>query len=126
MDRNEFRRLERAAEKANKNKNKQALYDWGLQLEQQIRNELEQAYEIKFKQDLEASIDTFLLAIMYVLHFSETTKFGNKRLNDIMEDITATVNMFYTGEYSPEDYKKQLEEDGIKLNKIKEKANEQK
>lgn len=123
MDRNEFRRLEKAAKKADKNNSKQALYDWGLQLEEQIRNELEQAYEKKFKQDLSGSIDVFLLAIVYVLHFSETTKLGNKRLMSIMSDISATFEMFSTGEYAPADYEQQLLDDGIKFKEIMEKLN---
>ena len=116
MDKNEFRRLELAARKADKKGNKQALYDWGIQLEQQLEEKLRTEYEKMFEQDLESSIDCFIIAIMYTLHFSEITKLGPKRLKAIMEDITATVDMFNTGEYSPEEYKKILEKEKIYFN----------
>ena len=119
MDRNEFKRLERAMDKCDKRRNKQALYEWGIQFEKQIMDATEKAYEEKFKKDLEASVDAFIIAIMYTLHFSEKTKFGPKRCNEIMQDIVATVNMFYDGEYSPEEYKEILAKDKIYLNNIK-------
>lgn len=117
MEKEEFKRLERAWVKANKKNNKQALYDWGVQLENQIIDGVRKEFEKKLKHDLSQSIDYFLISLMYVLHFSEKTKFGAKRLNEVMADVTATVDMFTTGEYSPEEYKKILEEDGIFLNK---------
>lgn len=119
MNKDELKRLERAATKADKKGNKQALYDWGIQLEQQIIEATEKAYEKKFKNDLIESIDAFIIAIMYTLHFSETTKFGPKRCSEVMKDIVATVDMFYNGEYSPEEYKEILEKDKIFINDIK-------
>ena len=41
MDRSEFRRLERAF----KDKNKEKLFEWGQQFEDQIRREYERHYE---------------------------------------------------------------------------------
>ena len=113
MAKEEFKRLQRADNKAFKRKSKEALYDWGIQFEEQINNKLNQMYEKKFKEELAFSIDCFIIAIMYTLHFSETTNFGPKRLNNIMKDINATVDMFTRKEYSPEEYKKILEDDGI-------------
>ena len=116
MDKNELNRLERAVDKANKKKNKQALYEWAFQLEQQLEEKLRVEYEEMFKQDLENCIDCFIIAIMYTLHFSEVTKLGPKRIKEVMEDITSTVDMFNSGEYSPEEYKKILEKDKIFYN----------
>ena len=116
MDKEEFKRLERAENKAYKKRSKQALYDWGVQFEEQISEKLRIAYDKKFESELAQSIDFFIIAIAYTLHFSEKTKFGTKRLNEIMEDITATVDMFTKQEYSPEEYKKALEDEHIKLN----------
>ena len=113
MDKEEFKRLQRAEEKSFKRKSKQALYDWGIQFEEYINDKLNKMYEKKFKEELAYSIDCFVIAIMFTLHFGETTKFGPKRLNKIMEDINATVDMFRTGEYSPDEYKKMLKNDGI-------------
>ena len=115
MDKEEFKRLQRAENKAFKRKSKQALYDWGIQFEEQINKKINEAYEKKFKEELGYSIDCFTIALMFTLHFGETTKFGSKRLNKIMQDINATVDMFRTGEYSPDEYKEMLKKDGIIL-----------
>ena len=115
MDKEEFKRLQRAEEKSFKRKSKQALYDWGIQFEEYINDKLNKMYEKKFKEELGYSIDCFTIALMFTLHFGETTKFGSKRLNNIMEDINSTVEMFKTGEYSPDEYKKMLKDDGIIL-----------
>ena len=115
MDKEEFKRLQRADEKAFKRKSKQALYDWGIQFEEQINNKLNEMYEKKFQEEISYSIDCFTVALMFVLHNSETTKFGAKRLNAIMKDVNATVDLFRTEEYTPDDYRKMLAEDGIFL-----------
>ena len=124
MDKYEFKRLERAEEKSYKKRSKQALYDWGIQFENQIIEATEKRYEEKFKKELEVSIDSFIIAIMYALHFSEETNFDGNKCSEFMKEISATVDMFYSGEYSPEEYKKILEKDGIFLNNIKEARNE--
>lgn len=115
MDRSEFRRLEKAEAKSNKLKNKQPLYEWGTQLENTLNQKLQAEYEKKFKWDLNNAIDCFLIAIAYTLHFSETTGFGAKRIRNVMDDIIATVDMFHTGEYSPQEYKEILRKEGIDL-----------
>lgn len=117
MNKEEFKRLERADTKARKKGNKQALYDWGMQLERQLMDNLTKQYEERFREELLQAIDCFLISLMYTLHFSEKTKFGPKRLNEVMKDINATVDMFKTGEYSPEEYREILAKDGIFLNK---------
>ena len=47
MDKNEFKRLERADAKSRKKGNKQALYDWGIQLEKKIEDKIKKFYEYK-------------------------------------------------------------------------------
>lgn len=126
MDKNEFKRLERAEEKAYKKRSKQALYDWGIQFENQIIEATEKRYEEKFKQDLKASVDAFIIALMYTLHFSEETQYNAEKCSEVMKDVVATVNMFYEGEYSPEEYKKELAKDEIYLEDIEEEKNEKK
>lgn len=118
MDKNEFKRLERADIKAHKKKNKQPLYDWGIQLEKQLEDKIKKFYEEKFKHDLSKSIEWYIIAIAYTLHFNEKTKFGSKRIQDVMKDLTATVDMFNKGEYSPDEYKQILEDEGIILNNM--------
>lgn len=109
VDRNEIRRLQKAA----KDGNKLALGAWATQFENQIRQELDKQYEEMYKQQLADSIDTFCIAIAYTAHFSESIRLGKKRLPEFMEDLFVTVDMFRRGEYNPNDYRKELEKCGI-------------
>lgn len=116
MDKNELKRLERADDKAHKKKSREPLYEWGMQLERQLEDKIRKFYEEKFRKDMSKSIEWYIIAIAYTLHFNEKCKFGRKRLQDIMEDLTATVDLFGTKEYTAEDYLQQLKDDGIILN----------
>ena len=109
--RDEIRRLEKAA----RNKDKRKLWEWAIQFENQIKQEYEKNYE----EDLGNSIDIMCLALAYTLSFNEKTKFGVDRLTDFLDDFFVTVDMFSSGEYSPEDYAKQLEKKGIYFENIK-------
>lgn len=109
--REEIRRLEKAA----RDKDKRKLWEWAIQFENQIKQEYEKNYE----EDLGTSIDIMYLALAYTLSFNEKTKFGADRLTDFLDDFFVTVDMFSTGEYSPEDYAKQLEKKGIYFDNIK-------
>lgn len=111
FDKNELRRLEKAV----KDKNRAKVADWAKQFEEQVKQQYEKAFEDKFKNDLEASIEIFMIAIAYALHFNEKTKFGARRLKDFMSDLATTVDMFRTGEFNSGDYIKALAEDGIEL-----------
>lgn len=112
VDRNELRRLERAA----REKDKKHLLEWAEQFENQIRQE----YENAFQKELGDAIDNFCIAIAYALRFSEKTKFGNKRIKEFMDDVFVTVDMFTKGEYSPEDYRQELIKSGITIFEKKE------
>lgn len=107
INRDEVRRLEKAA----KEKNKIKLVEWASQFEAQIKS----LYEKDYKENLAEAIDNFILAIVFTLHFNEKTKFGGKRLDDFMEDLLATVDNFKDGSYSPEEYREMLLKDGIKV-----------
>lgn len=109
LNRDEIRRLEKAA----KDKNKLKLADWAKQFEEQIAQYYEKYFEDVFEERLLQSIDNFILTIVYTLHFNEATKFGGKRIDSFMKDLLETIDMFRRGEAEPEDYKKQLKEDGI-------------
>ena len=112
VNRNELRRLERAA----REKDKKHLLEWAKQFEDQIRQE----YENAFQKELGDAIDNFCIAIAYALRFSEKTKFGNKRIKEFMDDVFVTVDMFKKGEYSPEDYRQELIKSGITIFEKKE------
>lgn len=126
VDMNEIRRLQKAA----RDGNKQKLIDWFLQFDEQVRNEyqknaeevienvsnqLRKHYKEIFRKELADSIDNYIIAITYTLKFSELTKFGAKRIKEFMEDMASTINMFSTGEYTPDEYKKILKDNGIEL-----------
>lgn len=135
IDMNEIRRLQKAA----RDGNKQHLADWFLQFDEQVRNEhkkyaedvimkanreMRAEYEKAFKEELAEAIDNYIIAIAYTLKFSELTKFGPKRTKEFLQDVSATVNMFTTKEYTPEEYKKILAENGIELFIKEEEKNE--
>lgn len=115
MNKDEFNRLDRAKQKADKKKSQQPLYDWAIQLEQQLSDKTKKIYEEQFEKKMAESIGWYMIALAYTLHFNEKTKFGSKRLQDVMSDIQATVELFGNREYTIDDYIKQLEEDGIIL-----------
>lgn len=107
INRDEIRRLEKAA----KDKDKMKLAEWAMQFEEQLHT----LYEKDYKEHLEEAIDNFILAIVFTLHFNEKTKFGGKRLDDFMEDLLATIDNFGDGSYNPDEYREMLLKDGIKV-----------
>jgi hypothetical protein len=107
IDMNEIRRLQKAA----RDKNIDHLVDWFKQFDDTVRQE----YENAFQKELADAIDNFILAIVYALHFSESTKFGKKRIKNFTDDLFSTVDMFRIGEYSPDEYRKILSDDGIDI-----------
>lgn len=109
FDKNELKRLERAAKDKNKNK----VIEWAESYEKAVDQEYYQKYEKGYHKVLSEAIDNFLIALSFTLHFNEKTRFGNDRLTDFMDDFMATINGFTTGEYSPEEYKQMLTEQKI-------------
>lgn len=118
MDKDEFRRLERAKQKADKKNNQEPLKEWAIQLEQQLNEKTKKFYEDLFQKKMAQCIEWYQIAIAYVLHFNEKTKFGGKRLQDVMNDLEATVELFGNKEYTADEYVQHLKEDGIILNNI--------
>lgn len=111
MNRNELRRLEKAAREKDKTK----LLDWASQFESQISSELIKRYEQSYHDQIQCAIDTFLVANWYALHFSEETNLQKSDIASFIEDLLVTVDMFRTGEYTVADYEKILKDDGIVL-----------
>ena len=107
INRAEMRRLEKAA----REKDKKYLVEWMNQFEKQMQK----LYEDKLRKEIERSMEDWIVALTYSLHFSEEIKFGKKRLTRFMEDVLATTEGFRTGEYSAEEYKKQLKDDKIMI-----------
>ena len=119
FNRSELKRLERAL----KDKNRHKLAEWAAQFEETISEKYRKHYEKNFEEELADMVDTIFLTIIYVLHFNECTKFGNKRISDFMNDLIATVDNFNSDSYNIEDYRKQLADDGIKVIKKERKKN---
>ena len=75
LDRNEIRRLQKAA----RDKDIRKLAEWGSQFEDTIRQEYEKMFEDRVQEDLLSSIDHFIVAIIYTLHFNEKCKFRRQK-----------------------------------------------
>lgn len=126
MNKDEFNRLDRAKKKADKKNSQEPLREWAIQLEQQLADKTKKFYDDLFEKKMSECIEWYLIAIAYTLHFNEKCKFGAKRLQDVMNDLQSTVELFSAREYTADDYVKQLEEDGIILKDyIRRKANEE-
>ena len=76
-------------------------------------NSLRKEFNDAYKDELDSSVQNFITAIAYTLHYNEDTNLKHDELNSFMEDLFVSVEMFRKGEYKPEEYKEQLKEDGI-------------
>lgn len=108
LSRDEYRKI--------KTMSKETMERWLSNRNALIYENLRKEFEHNYKDELQCSIDCFITAIAYTLHFSEETHFGQKRLSSFMEDMLVTVDMFRTGEYKPEEYEEALMKAGIKIN----------
>lgn len=111
FDTNELNRLQRCA----KNKDKNELRKWGQDFEHRVNEKYYELYKKQYVIWLEETFKDLDIALMYTLHFNEETKFGNKRLKSVMDDVGEVLRGFYKKEFNREEYKKMLKEDGIKL-----------
>ena len=89
------------------------LYNRNITMYNALRKEFEDAY----KDELDSSVQNFITAIAYTLHFSDDIHLQNDELASFMDDLFVSVDMFRKGEYRPEEYRDQLREDGIEIAK---------
>ena len=75
LDRNELRRLTKAA----RDKDIRKLAEWGSQFEDSIREEYEKMFKDRVEEELLESINNFITAIVYTLHFNEKCKFRRQK-----------------------------------------------
>jgi len=108
LSRDEYRKI--------RTMSKETMEKWLSNRNATMYENLRKEFEHNYKEELQCSIDCFITAIAYSLHFSEETHFGQKRLSSFMEDMLVTVDMFRTGEYKPEEYEEELMKAGIKIN----------
>lgn len=80
-------------------------------------NGLRKAFNDEYKDELDSSVQNFITAIAYTLHFNEEVSLQHDELNSFMNDLFVSVEMFRKGEYNPEDYREQLRGDGIEIAK---------
>ena len=80
-------------------------------------NSLRKEFESAYKDELDSSVQNFITAIAYTLHYNEDVHLQHDELNSFMEDLFVSVEMFRKGEYNPEEYREQLREDGIEIAK---------
>ena len=111
FDVNELNRLQRCA----KNKDKKEIIKWGQEFENRLNKKYYEIYKKQYTIWLEETFKDLDTALMYTLHFNEQTRFGNKRLKSVMNDLGMTMRGFYRKEFNREEYNKMLKEDGIKI-----------
>lgn len=80
-------------------------------------NSLRKEFNDAYKDELDSSIQNFITAIVYTLHFNDDIHLQHDELASFMDDLFASVEMFRKGEYNPDDYREQLREDGIEIAK---------
>ena len=108
---NELNRLHRCA----KNKDKKEIIKWGQEFEDRLNKKYYEIYKKQYMIWLEETFKDLDVALMYTLHFNESTKFGNKRLKSVMDDLAVTMRGFYRKEFNRKEYNKMLEDDGINV-----------
>lgn len=111
FDTNELNRLHRCA----KNKDKKEIIKWGQEFEDRLNKKYYEIYKKQYMIWLEETFKDLDVALMYTLHFNESTKFGNKRLKSVMDDLAVTMRGFYRKEFSRKEYNKMLKDDGINV-----------
>ena len=80
-------------------------------------NSLRKEFESAYKDELDSSIQNFITAIAYTLHYNEEIHLQHDELASFMDDLFVSVELFRKGEYNPEDYREQLRADGIEIAK---------
>lgn len=116
LDTNELNRLQRCA----KNKDKKEIIKWAQDFENRLHNKYYEIYKKEYINWLSETFKDLDVAMMYTLHFNEHTKFGNKRLTSVMNDLSVTMRGLYRNEFKREEYKEALKDDGIKILEDKE------
>jgi len=113
FDTNELNRLQRCA----KNKDKKEIVKWARDFELRLSELYHKRYKQHYLDEFEERLKDIDTALLYVLHFGEATKFGNKRLNGTMNDLGAVIKDMHNGQFNRNELRQMLIEDGIKIEK---------
>lgn len=111
VNRDELRRLEKAA----KDKNKSKLADWIKQFEQYLDSMMRRDYIEVINTEMVNNYNNLLTAVAYTAYFSEESYVDKKNIADFMADLFVSLDMFRTGEYTPQEYFDQLKSEGVTL-----------
>ena len=112
LSRSEIRRLEKAA----REKNKQHLVDWIKNFTQEMDKEYRVEFEKAYQDEIQNTVDNIITSVAFTVCFSEDLNNRAQDVKGFMDDLYATIDMFRTGEYKPEDYAEKLKELGVNIN----------
>lgn len=107
LSREDYRRI--------KGYSKEEMTRWLDYHENMLYNLIRKDFEKAYQDEIENSVSNFLIAIWYTLHYNEEVHLNRDELASFMDDLYVSVDLFRKGEYKPDDYKQQMEEDGIKF-----------
>ena len=109
INRDEIRRLEKAA----RDKDKKKLFEWAVKFEMILSEAYRKEYEETYQQEIQQSVNAFITALVYTLHYTEEYNFSLDTIKEILSDLFATIDLYRTGESNPKEYLKQLQQEGI-------------
>ena len=109
LNRDEYRTI--------KSMSKEQMENWLQRYYDVTYNGLRKEFETAYKDELNNSIQNFITAIGFTLHYSDEIHLQYDELASFMNDLFVSVDLFRKGEYNPEDYREQLREDGIEIAK---------
>ena len=117
MEESKIVKLNRDEYRTIKGMSKEQMEKWLQGYYNVIYNNLRKEFEDAYKDELDSSIQNFITAIAYTLHYNEEVHLQRDELVSFMDDLFVSVDMFRRGEYKPEEYEEQLKEDGIEIAK---------
>lgn len=115
MEESRIMKLNRDEYRTIKSMSKEQMEKWLYNRNVAMYNTLRKEFNDAYKDELDSSVQNFITAIAYTLHFNDDTHLQNDELASFMDDLFVSVDMFRKGEYRPEEYRDQLREDGIEI-----------
>ena len=117
MEESRIMKLNRDEYRTIKSMSKEQMEKWLYNRNVAMYNALREEFNDAYKDELDSSVQNFITAIAYTLHFNDDVHLQNDELAGFMDDLFVSVDMFRKGEYKPEEYEEQLREDGIEIAK---------
>lgn len=117
MEESRIMKLNRDEYRTIKSMSKEQMEKWLYNRNITMYNALRKEFNDAYKDELDSSVQNFITAIAYTLHFNDDVHLQNDELAGFMDDLFVSVDMFRKGEYKPEEYEEQLREDGIEIAK---------